>query len=78
MATTPPTSDPAGARPMTEEADIGSGEKTPGQLETEKIIESIPDLPDDGGQARGAPGKAGAAAAAAPHACSGAPSHVQR
>ena len=63
MATTPPKSDPAGAAPMTDEADIGSGEKTPGQRDTEKIIESIPDLPDDGGQARAAPGKAGAAAA---------------
>lgn len=53
MATTPTTSDPAGAPPMTEEADIGSGEKSPGQRETERIIESIPDLPDDGDQTGG-------------------------
>ena len=56
MATTPPTSDPAGAAPMTEEADIGSGEKSPGQIETEKIIKSIPTLPDDG---EGKPADAG-------------------
>lgn len=49
MATTPSPANPADAKPMTEEADIGSGAKSPGQLETEKIIKSIPPLPDDGG-----------------------------
>lgn len=47
MSTSPRPTDPADAKPMTEEADIGSGDKSPGQLETEKIIKSIPPLPDD-------------------------------
>ncbi len=66
MATTPATSDPAGATPMTEEADIGSGEKSPGQRETEKIIESIPALPDDGDQTANANKAREADASAAP------------
>lgn len=45
-----PKSDPAGHAALLNEADIGSGEKSPGQLETEKIIASIPPLPDDGDQ----------------------------
>ena len=32
-------------RPLLDEADIGSGEKTPGQQETEEIIRQIPPLP---------------------------------
>jgi hypothetical protein len=32
-------------RPFLEEADIGSGEKNPGQLETEEMIRQIPPLP---------------------------------
>ena len=32
---------------MLHEADIGSGEKTPGEQETQEIIESIPPLPKD-------------------------------
>lgn len=43
-----PKSDPAAARPMTEEADIGSGEKSPGHAETEEMIRQIPPLPPSG------------------------------
>jgi hypothetical protein len=32
-------------RPFMEEADIGSGEKTPAQMETEELIRQIPPLP---------------------------------
>ena len=46
-AKTPTTDDEATARPMTDEADIGSGEKTPAQLETEQQILKIPPLPSD-------------------------------
>jgi hypothetical protein len=44
MPITPSASDPAKAKPMTDEADIGSGEKTPAQLETEELIRQIPPL----------------------------------
>jgi hypothetical protein len=40
-----PFPDPAHARALIDEADIGSGEKTPGQLETEDMIREIPPLP---------------------------------
>jgi hypothetical protein len=33
---------------MPHEADIGSGEKTPGEHETEEAIRSIPPLPENG------------------------------
>lgn len=52
--------DPAGTDPgaqapgMMHEADIGSGEKTPGELETEEIIKSIPALPKDQASTTGA------------------------
>ena len=36
--------DAASAKPMTDEADIGSGEKTPAQRDTEEIIKQIPKL----------------------------------
>lgn len=36
------------ARPMTDEADIGSGEKSPGHAETEEMIRQIPPLPPSG------------------------------
>ena len=36
---------PNTAPPMLDEADIGSGEKNPGQQETEEIIRQIPPLP---------------------------------
>lgn len=32
---------------MLHEADIGSGEKTPGEQDTQEMIESIPPLPKD-------------------------------
>ena len=44
----PQRGDPATARPLSEEADIGSGEKTPGQTETEDQIRQIPPLPPGG------------------------------
>jgi hypothetical protein len=41
--------DPANkGRPLLEEADIGSGEKTPAQMETEEMIRQIPPLPPSG------------------------------
>lgn len=48
MNASTPKSDPAAARPMTEEADIGSGEKSPGHAETEEMIRQIPPLPPSG------------------------------
>ena len=39
--------DPRTVRPLFDEADIGSGEKTPAQKETEEMIRQIPPLPDD-------------------------------
>jgi hypothetical protein len=59
-----PHSDPAAVRPMTEEADIGSGEKSPGHAETEEMIRQIPPLPPSGQPGKGSQpaggGKAGA------------------
>jgi hypothetical protein len=44
-----PKPDPgAKGRPILEEADIGSGEKTPAQIETEELIRQIPPLPPSG------------------------------
>jgi hypothetical protein len=41
-----PQNDPANkGRPYLEEADIGSGEKTPAEKETEEMIRQIPPLP---------------------------------
>lgn len=45
MPHTKPFPDPASFHALTDEADIGSGEKTPGQLETERMIREIPALP---------------------------------
>lgn len=45
MNHTPREHGPKSTRPMFDEADIGSGEKTPGQRETEEIIRQIPPLP---------------------------------
>jgi hypothetical protein len=46
--------DPAAkGRPILEEADIGSGEKTPAQHETEEMIRQIPPLPPAGQQQPG-------------------------
>ncbi len=62
MTTTKPVADPAAAPPLSNEADIGSGEKTPGQLETEHLIRQIPPLPPGGKADPDAPGdKAGPA-----------------
>jgi len=48
------TTDPAAkGRPILEEADIGSGEKTPAQIETEELIRQIPPLPPSGKQPGG-------------------------
>lgn len=46
------TTTPAPRQPF-DEADIGSGEPSPGQHDTEKLIRQIPPLPDrrDGGEA---------------------------
>ena len=41
---------------MLDEADIGSGERSPGQRETDEAIKSIPPLPDD--SEHGKPGQA--------------------
>jgi hypothetical protein len=61
MTASTPKSDPAAARPMTEEADIGSGEKSPGHAETEEMIRQIPPLPPSGpGGAKQAPKDGGA------------------
>jgi hypothetical protein len=43
-------------RTMYDEADIGSGEKSPGQHETDEMIRGIPALPPSNGQG----GEAGA------------------
>jgi hypothetical protein len=43
-----PFPDPAQAHALLDEADIGSGEKTLAQLETEEIIREIPPLPAAG------------------------------
>lgn len=46
---TPPTPEPGARAPgMPHEADIGSGEKTPGEHDTEEAIRSIPPLPESG------------------------------
>ncbi|SEO00979.1 hypothetical protein SAMN05428959_104163 [Duganella sp. CF517] len=42
----------AGGGHMLDEADIGSGERSPGQRETDEAIKSIPPLPDDGEQGK--------------------------
>jgi hypothetical protein len=44
-----PKIDPAAkGRPILDEADIGSGEKTPAQHETDEMIKQIPPLPPSG------------------------------
>ena len=49
----PAAPDTSGADPqkqgMQHESDIGSGEPSPGQEETDEMIRSIPPLPKDGG-----------------------------
>lgn len=47
--------DPAAKGPnVFHEADIGSGEKSPGELETEEMIREIPPLPPSGKPDEGA------------------------
>lgn len=47
MHTKKPFPDPADAHALLNEADIGSGEKTPADRETEEMIREIPPLPDN-------------------------------
>lgn len=47
--------DPAMASPILDEADIGSGERTPAQEETEELIRQIPPLPASGERGKRAP-----------------------
>jgi hypothetical protein len=50
MSATPRKHEPGAASPpMGDEADIGSGEKTPAQLDTEQMIREIPPLAPAGG-----------------------------
>lgn len=45
--TSPASAEPGADAPgMPHEADIGSGEKTPGERDTEEAIRSIPPLPE--------------------------------
>jgi hypothetical protein len=48
MNQTPGPTDPATAPPLLDEADIGSGEKTPGQKETDELIRKVPPKPPAG------------------------------
>ena len=50
QSTTP--NQPSTVRPLIDEADIGSGEKTPAQKETEEMIRQIPPLPPSGTPAK--------------------------
>lgn len=45
MNQTTRSNQPKPVRPLLDEADIGSGEKTPAQKETEEMIRQIPPLP---------------------------------
>jgi len=47
MSTPAPQNNIKTAPPLMHEADIGSGEKTPAQHETEEMIRQIPPLPAD-------------------------------
>ena len=47
MSIPSPAEDIKTSPPLTHEADIGSGEKTPAQHETEEMIRQIPPLPSD-------------------------------
>ncbi|MGZ5202374.1 MAG: hypothetical protein ACXWC4_21650 [Telluria sp.] len=56
MANSQNKTDPgARGRPYMEECDIGSGEKTPAQLETEEMIRQIPPLPASQQTEKGTP-----------------------
>lgn len=45
MNSTARPNEPKSTRAVLDEADIGSGEKTPAQKETEELIRQIPPLP---------------------------------
>ncbi|MES2129922.1 MAG: hypothetical protein V4463_21820 [Pseudomonadota bacterium] len=49
MKQSKPFPDPADAQSLTDEADIGSGEKTAADADTEALIRQIPPLPQDEG-----------------------------
>lgn len=51
----PPHSDDAKIPPWHDEADIGSGEKTPADHETDELIRQIPPLPPPAAPARHGP-----------------------
>lgn len=60
-------SQPERGKHLMDEPDIGSGEKTPAEQETEEQIRQIPPLPEPGhGQERPAKPASGAASAPAP------------
>jgi hypothetical protein len=60
MNQSPRPNEPQSVRPLLDEADIGSGEKTPAQKETEEIIRQIPPLPASESPASGGNSKPGA------------------
>lgn len=53
MSTKPSFPDPAQAGNIADEADIGSGEKSRSQIETEEMIRQIPPLPPAGQEEAG-------------------------
>lgn len=52
---THPVDPAAQGRPLYNEADIGSGEKSPAEIETEEMIRGIPPLPPSGDKAEPRP-----------------------
>lgn len=56
----PVKSQPEKGRHYIEESDIGSGEKTPGEQDTEEQIRQIPPLPEPGRRPGAKPSSAGA------------------
>ncbi len=52
MSSKTTTSHPTHSRSMIEEADIGSGERTPGQQETDNIVKDIPPQGNSGNSGR--------------------------
>lgn len=64
MSSETTTSHPTHSRSMIEEADIGSGERTPGQQETERIVKDIPPQGSSGNSGRDTRGEQGGTAEA--------------
>lgn len=62
MSSKTSTSHPTHSRSMIEEADIGSGERTPGQRETERIVKDIPPQGSSGNSGRDSGDEQGSAA----------------